>query len=64
MEKSPGLRLPQPHNEKDKAILEKRTQIYELAKQKNPCRWSGKVRNWDRVEEVILSTKQTNCQPS
>ena len=60
-----GVNLVTPnarHNEKDKEILEKRTQIYELAKQKNPCRWSGKVRNWDRVEEVFLNTKRTNCK--
>ena len=47
------------HNEEDQAILTKRAQIYELAKQKNPCRWSGKTRNWDRVEEVLLNTKRT-----
>jgi putative transposase len=48
------------HNKEDQAILTKRAQIYELAKQKNPCRWSGKTRNWARVEEVVLNTKRTN----
>ncbi len=47
------------HNEEDQAILTKRTQIYELAKQKNPCRWSEKTRNWARVDEVLLNTKRT-----
>ena len=47
------------HNDEDQAILTKRIQIYELAKQKNPCRWSGKTRNWDRVDEVLLNTKRT-----
>ena len=47
------------HNEEDQAILTKRTQIYELAKQKNPWRWSGKTRNWTRVEEVLLNNKRT-----
>ena len=47
------------HNEEDQAILTKRIEIYELAKQKNPCRWSGKTRNWDRVDEVLLNTKRT-----
>lgn len=48
------------HNEEDQAILMKRTKIYEQAKQKNPCRWSGKTRNWARVDEVLLNTKRTN----
>ena len=50
------------HNEKDEEILKKRTKIYELAKEKNPLRWSGKTRNWDRVDEVFLNTKRTNCK--
>ena len=50
------------HNEEDQAILTKRAQIYELAKQKNPCRWSGKTRNWARVDEVLLNTKRTTCK--
>ncbi|MEI6096493.1 MAG: IS3 family transposase [Gammaproteobacteria bacterium] len=48
------------HNEEDQEILTKRAQIYELAKQKNPSRWSGKTRNWARVDEVLLNTKRTN----
>jgi putative transposase len=47
------------HNKQDQAILTKRTEIYELAKQKNPSRWSRKTRNWARVEEVLLNTKRT-----
>lgn len=47
------------HNEEDQAILMKRAQIYEFAKQKNPYRWSGKTRNWAHVEEVLLNTKRT-----
>jgi putative transposase len=48
------------HNEEDQAILTNRTKIYELAKQKNPSRWSGKTRNWARVDEVLLNTKRTS----
>lgn len=50
------------HNEEDQAILTKRAQIYELAKQKNPCRWSGNTRNWARVDEVLLNTKRTTSK--
>lgn len=43
------------HTGKDKKILEKRKQVYELAKQKNPARWSKKTRNWEWVSEVFLN---------
>lgn len=48
------------HNEEDHEILIKRKQIYEIARQKNPFRWSGKTRNWDRINEVLLNTKRTS----
>ena len=48
------------HNQKDQELLMKRAQLYELAKQKNPSRWSGKTRNWAPVTEVLLNTKRTN----
>jgi putative transposase len=47
------------HQGKDKDILEQRKRVYELARQKNPNRWSKQVRNWDRVDEVYLNTKRT-----
>jgi len=47
------------HDGKDKAILEKRRQVYELAKQRNPSRWAKQTRNWSRVDEVYLNTKRT-----
>lgn len=47
------------HQGLDKVILENRTQVYEQARLKNPNRWSKKVRNWDRVDEVYLNTKRT-----
>ncbi|MBA2648110.1 MAG: IS3 family transposase [Legionella sp.] len=50
------------HNEKDKEILEKRVAVYELARKKNPCRWSGKIRNWDCIGEVYLNAKRSKCK--
>jgi putative transposase len=47
------------HQGKDQNILDKRVQVYELAKQKNPNRWSGKVRNWSRIDKVYLNSKHT-----
>lgn len=50
------------HSGKDADILEKRTMVYEHAKQKNPSRWSGKVRHWARAAKVYLNTKQINSK--
>jgi putative transposase len=46
------------HQEKDQNILDNRIQVYELAKNKNPNRWSGKVRTWSRVNKVYLNAKR------
>ena len=36
--------------------MEKRKEVYEEAKQKNPERWaSGKTRNWEPIQEVALN---------
>jgi len=45
----------QRHSGADDAILAQRKRIHEAAKQRNPARWSGKIRNWDRIEEVWLN---------
>jgi len=43
------------HSGEDKAILSKREQVYSLAQQNNPSRWSGKTRNWKKIESVRLN---------
>lgn len=49
----------QRHNGKDKAILEKRHKVYELAKLKNPERWNGrKTRDWGWINKVKLNCLQ------
>lgn len=45
------------HFGREAAILEKRQQVYEKARGKNPNRWSGKPRNWKAIEEVRLNSK-------
>lgn len=50
------------HDGKDKAILEKRKRVYEIARQRNPSRWSGPTRNWNRIDEVYLNTKRTSAK--
>lgn len=48
---TPGQR----HRGDDNAILMERTTVYEAAKEKNPQRWSGDIRNWNPVTEVWLN---------
>ena len=45
----------------DKIILEKRKEVYENAKQKNPNRWSGNIRNWSFINEVNLNKINKKC---
>jgi putative transposase len=45
----------QRHAGQDHAILAQRKAVYDLARQKNPGRWSGKTRNWERIAEVRLN---------
>jgi len=54
----------QRHEMKDDELLRKRDALYQAAKQKNPLRWSGSTRNWDRVNEVWLNpeNKSNTCK--
>jgi transposase InsO family protein len=45
----------QRHAGKDEEILGLRKEVYQQARLKNPNRWSGEIRNWDKVEEVYLN---------
>ena len=42
----------------DKAILDKRSAVYENAKRLNPLRWSRHTRNWSAITEVRLNPKK------
>ncbi len=52
---TPGQR----HRGEDRQILNDRKQVYLEAKSKNPNRWSGDIRNWDRIEKVYLNPEKT-----
>ena len=43
------------HRGKDDAILARRKAVYEAARARQPARWSGVTRNWDRIEVVYLN---------
>jgi len=45
----------QRHAGEDKEILEKRKAVYKAAKERNPKRWSGEIRDWNPVTEVWLN---------
>ena len=53
----------QRHSQIDGEILEKRDELYQDAKRKQPLRWSGKTRDWKRVGEVWLNPENSakNC---
>ena len=50
----------QRHSGQEIYILLARHAVYEQARQKNPRRWSGKIRNWEPIGSVFLNpTKAT-----
>lgn len=56
-----GIRFITPearHNGEDILILQKRSKVYQLAKAKNPLRWSRTTRNWNPITEVHLNPKK------
>jgi transposase InsO family protein len=47
---------------RDDNILAKRHHVYQLAREKNPERWSGETQNWKPVETVTLNPKRTKTE--
>jgi len=45
----------QRHRGEDKAILQQRNRVYEMAQLRTPRRWSRKTRDWHPVGEVTLN---------
>ena len=52
----------QRHAGEDHQILLNRHKVYQTAKEKNPQRWSGKTRNWNPIEEVLLNPEKSNTK--
>ena len=46
------------HAGTDKALLAARQKTYEAARKRNPERWAGKTRSWERVEVVKLNPER------
>lgn len=50
------------HDGKDGAILSGRNQVYKLAREKNPSRWSGDTRDWTQVGAVALNPQKEELE--
>ena len=46
------------HYGRESKKLGKRKEVYEQARQRNPCRWTGPTRNWEPIEEVRLNPER------
>ena len=46
------------HYGHEKSILKKRQEVYQKARNNSPNRWSGKTRNWEPVNMVILNPEK------
>jgi putative transposase len=56
-----GIRFVTPadrHRGREREILERRKRVYEKARARHPQRWTGNVRNWDPIKEVLLNPDQ------
>jgi len=53
----------QRHTGHDVEILAQRKQVYQEAKIQKPERWSGEIRNWNRIEEVYLNPEKAKSKP-
>jgi transposase InsO family protein len=52
----------QRHAGLDRAILQRRSALYEVARAKNPLRWKGATRNWQRIDIVHLNPDQIDTK--
>lgn len=59
--KHSGLKFVTPHERHsglDEAIFANRKEVYQEAKNRNPERWSGDIRNWDLPGFVLLNPEK------
>jgi putative transposase len=52
----------QRHAGLDRAILQRRSAVYEVARAKNPLRWKGATRNCQRIDIVHLNPDQIDTK--
>lgn len=59
--KHSGLKFVTPaqrHNGQDTAILKRREQVYDDARNRHPQRWSRGIRNWTLESQVWLNPEK------
>lgn len=52
----------QRHAQVDERMLQERAAVYELARQKNPLRWSAQTRDWRFIDAVHLNPDSTQTK--
>jgi putative transposase len=52
----------QRHAGLDRAILQRRSAVYEVARANNPLRWKGATRNWQRIDVAHLNPDQIDTK--
>ncbi|NRA43307.1 MAG: IS3 family transposase [Pseudomonadales bacterium] len=60
-----GIKFVTPnerHRGQDVDVLVKRKAVYEKAKKQHPKRWSGNVRNWNRIDQVWLNPERDDVK--
>jgi putative transposase len=50
----------QRHANLDRDILDRRTMLYEAARERHPLRWKGATRNWQRIHVVYLNPERAD----
>ncbi len=63
--KHSGIKFITPHQRHSglaDRVLDKRKAVYQRAKERNPNRWRGDIRNWDLPEEVHLNPARTSVK--
>nr|AFT64080.1 integrase catalytic subunit [gamma proteobacterium D250]AFT64161.1 integrase catalytic subunit [gamma proteobacterium D250] len=56
-----GIRYVTPADRqvgKDAVLLSNRNKVYQLARERNPLRWSGDTRNWRPIGSVALNPQR------
>jgi hypothetical protein len=51
----------QRHANLDQDILDRRTLLYEAARERHPLRWKGATRDWQRIHVVHLNPDRADC---
>jgi transposase InsO family protein len=58
---NPFVTPAQRHANLDQDILDRRTLLYEAARERHPLRWKGATRDWQRIHVVHLNPDRADC---